>query len=135
MNLDARSVDVGAYALLVGSALGGLLLWPSLPGEMAIHFGTSGQPDNYVAKPVGIVLAPLIGIAAILVTRYAPEWSSRRYHSPEVETVTIGFLAVVVTYVQGFVYVWNLGYRVRPSLVVAPVLIGAGLLVAYAYTR
>lgn len=130
-----RAVDLLAYTLLAGSVLVGLLLWPSLPDQMAIHFGTSGQPDDFVPKSLGIVLAPAIGLGAILLTRYAPEWASRQYRTPEIENLTVGFVAGVVAYLQGFVYAWNLGYQLDPMIVVAPVLLAAGGLVVYAYAR
>lgn len=130
-----RAVDLVAYALLVGSVLVGLVLWPMLPERMAIHFGTGGQPDSYVGTSVGVVLAPAIGLGAILLTRYAPEWASRQYHTPAIEDLTVGFVAGVVAYVQGFLYAWNLGYEANPTLVIAPVLVAAVGLVVYTYAR
>lgn len=133
--MNVRASDLLAYALLGGSVLVGLLLWSALPDQMAVHFGVNDQPDSFVAKPVGIVLAPGVGLAAVLVTRYAPGWATRTYHSPEVERLTVVFVSAVIAYVQGYVYAWNLGYQVPVSLVVVPVLLGAGALVVYTYTR
>lgn len=133
--MNVRASDLLAYALLGGSVLVGLLLWSALPDQMAVHFGGNDQPDNYVAKPLAVVLAPGIGLAAVLVTRYAPDWASRTYHSPEVERLTVVFVSAVIAYVQGYVYAWNLGYQVPASLVVVPVLVGAAALVLYSYTR
>lgn len=130
-----RAVDLVAYALLAGSVLVGLLLWSSLPDPMAIHFGPGGQPDNFVGKPLGVVLAPAIGLGAILLTRHAPEWASRQYRTPEMEDLTVVFVDGVVAYLQGFVYAWNLGFRVDPLVVVAPVLLVAAGLAVYAYAR
>lgn len=134
--MSVRSTDLVAYALLAGSVLAGVLLWPSLPDTMAIHFGVGGQPDSFVSKPLGVVLAPAIGFAGVLVTRYAPDWASRTYRSPAVESATVLFVVAVVAYAQGFVYAWNLGYRVNSTVVVlVPVLLAAGAFVAYTRTR
>jgi uncharacterized membrane protein len=132
--MNARSADLVAYTLLVGAALAGLLLWPALPDSMAIHFGAGGEPDSFVAKPIAMVLTPAIGVVAVLLVRYAPEWASRT-RSPYVETLSVVFVASVIAYVQGFVYAWNLGYRLSMWAVLAPVLLVAAAFVAYTYTR
>jgi uncharacterized membrane protein len=133
--MNVRSTDLVAYALLAGSVLVGLLLWSSLPDSMAIHFGVGGEPDSFVAKPVGVLLAPTIGLGAVVLTRYGPERASRTYGSPYIENVAVVFTATVIAYAQGFVYAWNLGYRPGSLVVLAPVLLAAGAFVAYTYTR
>jgi uncharacterized membrane protein len=132
--MNARAADLAAYALLVGAALAGVPLWPVLPDSMAIHFGAGGEPDSFVAKPIAVVLAPAIGVASVLLVRYAPAWASQA-RTPYVETLTVVFIASVIAYVQGFVYAWNLGYRPSIWIVLAPVLLAAAAFVAYTYTR
>lgn len=133
--MNARSADLAAYALLVGAVLVGVLLWGRLPDRMAVHFGTGGEPDNHLAKPLAVVLAPAVGLAGVLVTRYAPDWLRRGYTAQGVEDLAVVFLGGVIAYTQGFVYAWNLGYRLDPAVVVGPVLVAALLLVAYSYTH
>jgi uncharacterized membrane protein len=130
--MDGRTADAIAYALLAGAVLAGLALWPALPDRMAIHFDAGGTPDNVVTKPLAVVLAPVVGVAAVLVTRYAPTWANTGPASPRVETAAVLFVAGVVASLQGFVYAWNLGYRLDATVVVVPVLAAAALLVGYA---
>jgi uncharacterized membrane protein len=132
--MDARSADLVAYTLLVGAALAGVLSWPALPDSMAIHFGAGGEPDSFIAKPIAVILTPAIGVASVLLVRYAPEWASRT-RSPHVETLSVVFVGSVIAYVQGFVYAWNLGYRPSIWVVLGPVLLAAAAFVAYTYTR
>jgi len=132
--MDARSADLVAHTLLVGAALAGVLLWPALPDSMAIHFGAGGEPDSFIAKPIAVILTPAIGVASVLLVRYAPEWASRT-RSPHVETLSVVFVGSVIAYVQGFVYAWNLGYRPSIWVVLGPVLLAAAAFVAYTYTR
>jgi uncharacterized membrane protein len=132
--MDARSADLVAYTLLVGAALAGVLLWPALPDSMAIHFGAGGEPDSFIAKPIAVILTPAIGVASVLLVRYAPEWASRT-RSPHVETLSVVFVGSVIAYVQGFVYAWNLGYRPSIWVVLGPVLLVAAAFVAYTYRR
>lgn len=134
--MNVRAPDLAAYALLTVSVLAGLVLWPALPDSMAIHFGGSGEPDSFVEKPLAVVLTPGIGLASVLVMRYGPDWMSRTYTSPHIEDVTVVFVAGVIAYAQGFLYAWNLGFRLPPTVFVAvPVFAAALAFAAYSYTR
>lgn len=133
--MNARTADATAYALLAGIALLGVVLWPALPERMAIHFDAGGTPDDRMPKPVAVVLVPATGTLGVLLTRYAPEWLNAGPSSPRVETATVLFVAGVMTYIQAFVYAWNLGYRLDATAVVlVPALVAAAALVGYALT-
>lgn len=133
--MNLRTSDLVAYALLVGSAVVGLVLWPTLPERMAIHFGPGGTPDEVVAKPVAVVLAPAVGVGAVLLTHHGPEWLTRSHQGTRMEAVTVVFVGGVIAYIQLFLYAWNVGVEVSPTLAVAPVLLAAGLLVGYVTIR
>jgi uncharacterized membrane protein len=133
--MNARSADFVAYTLLANAVLAGLLLWGHLPEQMAIHFGAGGEPDTVVAKPVGILVAPLVGLGGLLATRYTPERLRSGTTAPEVENIAVMFLAAIAVYTQGFLYAWNLGYRLDTAVVTAPALIAALAIVAYSYRR
>ena len=42
----------------------GLLLWDKLPEQLAIHFNSAGEPDNWASEPVALLGMPAL-IAAI----------------------------------------------------------------------
>ena len=41
----------------------GLLMWDSLPAEMATHFGENGQPNGWSSKPFAVIGIPLFMLA------------------------------------------------------------------------
>jgi|AntRauMinimDraft_4_1070384.scaffolds.fasta_scaffold00019_52 uncharacterized membrane protein len=127
----SRRVNAVAVGLMAVAALAGLVLWPSLPDQMAIHWSGS-EPDSYVAKPVGVFGLFAVGVATVAFVRLAPDSVKS---SPGGDGPAVLFVGVVVAWVQGIVYAWNLGYRFDVGLAVVPVLVGAGLLVVYATTR
>jgi uncharacterized membrane protein len=100
---------------------------------MAIHFGASGTPDNFVDKPLGVLLAPAIGVAALVFVRVAARVDPTA--DQRVLDVSVLFLGATIAFVQSFVLAWNLGVRVSPAVVVGPVLLGAGVLTVYAFYR
>lgn len=134
MNVPRRRADLLAYAAIGLAVLGGLLLWPRLPAEMTIHFDASSTPDDFVAKPLGVLLSPTIGAAAILLVRRGGELGSGPTH-PAVEDAAVGFVGVVVAYVNGLVLAWNVGFRFDVTVSVLPVVGLAVVLVVYAAWR
>jgi len=134
MNVPRRRADLLAYAAIGLTVLGGLVLWPWLPAEMAIHFDASSTPDDFVAKPVGLLLTPTIGVAAIILVRRGGDLGGGPTH-PAVEDAAVGFVGVVVGYVHALVLAWNVGLRFDVTLSVVPVLGLAVALVAYAMWR
>ncbi|WP_254839379.1 DUF1648 domain-containing protein [Natronomonas marina] len=130
MALDSRWPDVLAAGLLAASALAGLALWPRLPAEMAIHFDSGGDPDDFVARPLGVALAPALGVAGIAIARL----SARADPSTDARVLgaAVLFVGAVVAYVQALVLAYNLGYAVPFSLGLTPVLVAAALLTVYA---
>jgi uncharacterized membrane protein len=119
-------------AFVVAAALLGVILWPQLPSEMAIHFDASSTPDNYVSKPVGVFLTPAIGLGAILFVR-AKMAVDNVQANPVSTRFSMLFTGIVIAYVQVLVLVWNLGYTFDMTTAVVPVLLGAGAFVWYQY--
>jgi uncharacterized membrane protein len=134
MALPLNRADAVAYAAIGLAVLGGVVLWPRLPAEMAIHFDASSTPDSFVSKPVGVLLGPTIGVAAILLVRRGGELGGGPTH-PAVEDAAVGFLGVVVAYVQGLVLAWNVGLRFDVTVSVLPVVGLAVALLVYAMYR
>lgn len=128
-----RTADLVGVALLVAAALAGVALWPRLPAEMAIHFDASGTPDNYASKPVGVFLTPVLGVVAVALMR----GTKRIDPSADERTLSVAvvYLAGVIAYVQGLVLAFNLGYAFSMTAALAPVFVGAAVLVAYALAR
>lgn len=129
--MNARQYDALSVALLVGSAVVGLLLLPSLPGRFAVHFG-GGEPDSFVSPLVGVLLLPAIGLGAVLFARGVSSVAGSEDVPPAFGLLLSAFLA----YVQGVVLAWNLGYPVDVGLAVLPgvlVLLVAGLAIDRLY--
>lgn len=124
-----RRVDLAAVGLMAAVTAAGLLAWPDLPSRVAIHW-SGGSPDTYVSKPVGILGLFAFGVGVVAFVRLAP---SRLTNTPGGPGLSILFVGVVFAWAQATVLLWNLGYRFDVGLATVPILVLAGLLVAYAY--
>lgn len=125
--MDRRSPEGLLNGVLIGVTTAiGLVLWPSLPPEVAIHFSAAGTPDGYVPRAVGVVLVP-----AVMVVTYAVIEAAVRYDPPDddrVATVTTVATMGLLAALHVLVLAWNLGYAVPFELVTLGVLAwGIGL--------
>lgn len=119
--LCVDTADLIAGVPLLASLVAGILAWPELPGEMAVHF-QAGNPDWFVAKPLGVSLVPAIGFATIAFVRtQIPDGLTR--------LLNVGFVGLTLSIGQGYVLAWNLGYELTPLVVLVPALGGGALLV------
>ena len=127
-----RRFDLLAVSLMAIPAVAALLVWDSLPAEMAIHWNASGNPDNAAAKPLATFGLPAFGVATVAFVRLVPDSATS---TPGGETASILFLGVVFVWVETLVLVWNLGYRFNVALATLPVVVLAAGLVWYALRR
>ncbi|AEM58313.1 hypothetical protein HISP_13870 [Haloarcula hispanica N601] len=122
--------DIASGAIIALTALAGVAVWSRLPAEVAIHFSASGTPDNYVSKPVGVVLMPALMLATLIVLKLA-----FRYDPPDVPrvaaTITVATMAFM-SGIHGLVLAWNLGYSVPFDIVLVGSLVWTVVMVAYA---
>ncbi len=128
-----RTVAVVTLGLVVGSTAVGLLVWPRLPAEMAIHFSATGTPDNYVSKPIAVFLLPaiMLGTLAFLAGAFRVDPPD----DPNVASVTTLSTMGLLTAVHILVLAWNLGYPVPFDLVTLGILLWAAVLVGYVVIR
>lgn len=113
--------DALATGLIALATLAGVLAWPQLPEQVAIHFTAGGTPDSYVSKQTGVLLLPALMVVTYAVVRgafFVDEPADPRT-ATATTVATLGLLAAL----QLFVVAWNLGYRL-PSGVL---LLGIGL--------
>ncbi|WP_042663795.1 DUF1648 domain-containing protein [Haloferax sp. ATB1] len=110
-------------AILALSAVAGVVLLPALPSSVAIHFGIGDDPDSFVAAPLGVLLIPVIGVGALLVTRFVGAAGS----GTSVPSVFDSILATFLAYVQALVLAYNLGARFDMLVAVLPSVVTFGV--------
>ncbi|GGC58526.1 DUF1648 domain-containing protein [Haloferax sulfurifontis] len=120
--MRAPRLTLVGVAILALSAVAGVVLLPVLPSSVAIHFG-GGDPDSFVAAPLGVLLVPTIGIGALLVTRFAGATAIGNSVPPVFDSVLATFLA----YVQALVLAYNLGARFDMLVAVVPAVVTFGV--------
>ncbi|WP_049917727.1 DUF1648 domain-containing protein [Haloferax denitrificans] len=121
--MRAPRLTLVGVAILALSAVAGVAALPVLPSSVAIHFGVGGDPDSFVAAPLGVLLVPVTGLGALLVTRFARAAGRGASVPPAFDSVLATFLA----YVQALVLAYNLGARFDMLVAVVPAVVTFGV--------
>jgi hypothetical protein len=116
-----RRADRIAFAC-VGLALAiGLAALPALPARFAVHVDAAGRPDTLLAAPVGVLVLPAVGAAAVVLSRLG-----RGGRSAVAADAAVALVGATVAYLQVVLVAVNLGVPFDPRLAVVPVLVAAG---------
>jgi len=131
--LSRRQVSVLTACLIAVPVAAGVAVWSRLPAEMAIHFSATGTPDNYVPKPVGVFLVPVVMLFTLAVIRAA--FRADPPDDSQIEPVVTVSSIALLSAVQLLVLAWNLGYSVPFDLVLVAVVLWSIGLVGYVTVR
>ena len=94
----------------------GIILWNSLPEQVAIHWGADGTADGFGSKAVAVFLMPVLILAmhwlCVLVTCLDP---GNKRQNEKVFGIVLWLLPVLSVIMNGLVYVNALGLDVSVS--------------------
>lgn len=113
--MQSRRQLLAEAAVVAATALLGVAFLEQLPAEVAIHFGSEGQPDDFVSRPVALALLPAMQAGMIALFAVLPRLDplgenvaafGRAYDA--FALVLLGYLG----YVHALVVLWNVGTQV-----------------------
>ncbi|MDY6778127.1 MAG: SdpI family protein [Candidatus Nanohaloarchaea archaeon] len=99
-----------------------------LEGQIAIHFDVSGQPDAFMHVVPGLLVLPLVTALALLFFHYLPRIDplGDNYESfSDLFSLLKVLITGIMTYIQGLIVLWNMGYTYDPVLMLVPVIVSA----------
>ena len=119
-------IEVVQWVLIGAMFVLAVVLWPSAPDRIPVHWGPSGEPDRYGGKVEGLLVLPLLTLGVYLLMLLLPKVDPGRdnYAAFGGAYATIRLSTVVfMALLYGLVILWVAG--IRPDFaVVIPVLIG-----------
>ncbi len=114
--------------LIVAILIGGLLIAPALPENMATHWNIDGKADGYSPRLTGILMLPLLALGIYLMMLVLPVIDPRRENYPNFLKVYRVLRSVLVLFMLGLHLLtigYNLGYPIQIDRIV---LLGLGIL-------
>ena len=106
------------------------IAWPEAPERIPIHWGFTGEPDNYTGK-IGLFYLPLIMLGVYVLLLFLPRIDPRRASYEKFKgSYTVIRMALVITFfcIQIFTVLWVFDVIVNMNVAV-PIIIGILLMV------
>jgi uncharacterized membrane protein len=126
VNTDRR-VEIALLALIGLMFAAALIVWPSAPAQIPVHWNASGDIDRYGGKVEGLLLLPALALGIYLLMRYLPRIDPGRANYARFSGAYTAIRAGVVFLmagIYGMVIAWVLKVPVDVSRA-GPVAVGA----------
>ena len=120
-------IELALVALIALMFAAALLVWPSAPSEIPVHWNASGDVDRYGGKFEGLLLLPLMALGIYLLMRYLPNIDPGRVNYARfggAYTAIRAGVLLLMAGIYGMVIAWVLEAPVDMSRAV-PVGVGA----------
>lgn len=91
-----------------------IVAYAHLPERMVVHFNSAENPDNWMSKPLGAFLLPIIMLFTSFVITFSVKFEKNENKRRRTEAV-IGSITAIVSMlllaVHAFIIAYNLGYE------------------------
>jgi len=103
----------------------GIYLYPQMPEEMASHWNTQGEVDDYLSKFWGLFLMPVISIGLFLLFTLIPKVDPLKENIKKFRKYFDAFIILIIVFLF-YIYLlsifWNLGFRFNMGRLMLPAL-------------
>jgi uncharacterized membrane protein len=121
-----RKTELFILIAVIISFVIGIYLYPQMPEQMASHWNSQGNVDDYMSRFWGVFLMPFVFVGLALLFIAIPKIDPlknnikkfRKYYDG---FIILFFIFMLLVYVQTIL--WNLGTEISPNLAF-PILIG-----------
>jgi uncharacterized membrane protein len=125
MKINWRSEIVPIILITAGFFLA-IAAWPQAPDKIPIHWGLTGEPDNYAGKSLGLFLAPLVALGLYGLFFILPRIDPRQENYERFWNKYLIIRALIITIlaaIQLVIFLWAIGTEVNINIAV-PMIVG-----------
>jgi len=100
----------------LAAALTSIIVFKDLPEHMVMHFNSAGSPDNWIAKPFGAFMLPLLTLLIPLTIFLSVKLEKNDGKRRRVEALNgpiAAMLSVMLLAIHCFTIAINLGYEIH----------------------
>ncbi len=107
-----KSIIVTCIVCLLPILLG-VVLWDSLPGNMAVHFDIHNKPDNFSSKAFVVFGLPLLMVCLQIFCCIINDINAKKHgERVKFERATKWIIPVMTIVLQAITFGYNLGYNI-----------------------
>jgi uncharacterized membrane protein len=108
-------------ALIAAMFVLGAVAWPQAPDRIPIHWGISGEPDNYAGKVFGLFGGPLISLGIYVLLFILPRVDPRRKNYELFWGKYLIIRTIIITVLAGIqvvAFLWAIGIEINMNIAV-----------------
>ncbi|MFH1506633.1 MAG: DUF1648 domain-containing protein [archaeon] len=118
-------------AIIVISFIIGIYYYPQFPEEVASHWNTQGEVDDYMPKFWGLFLMPIISVGLFILFLWLPNADPYKENYKSFQNYFDGFIVILVAflfYIYLLTIAWTLGFTANIGQLLTPAF---GVLIYY----
>lgn len=130
---NQKTILLGIVAILF---VIGIILYPSMPEQMASHWNENGEVNGYMSKFWGVFFTPFISLGLVILFLLIPKIDPLKSNIEKFRKYYDKFIVLILlflVYVYLLIIFWNLGYRFNMTtmifLMIAPLFYYSGILI------
>ena len=120
MKLSWRT-EILPVACIIMMFILAIIAWPNAPESIPIHWGLSGEPDNYAGKLFGLLGAPLIALGIYILFLILPRMDPKRENYQRFWNRYLflrNLVIVMFACIKVIVFLWIMGMEIKMNIAV-----------------
>ncbi|WP_409178978.1 SdpI family protein [Brevibacillus fortis] len=97
----------------------GVICYPSMPDQMAIHWGPNGEPNGFAPKLVGVSFIPVVMLFIFVAVRSQKQYYQKFQSSHD---TILNTLMIVLLVIHGVIIAYGYGYMLNIGIFVTLIL-------------
>lgn len=126
-----RKATAAITGLVLLSFILSIYFYPQVPEQMATHWNSQGEVNDYMSKLWGLFFMPLVITGLVIMFLVIPKIDPRKENISKFRKYYDGFIVILIlfmTTVHLQILLWNTGIQINPNAVIP---LGIGLLFYY----
>jgi uncharacterized membrane protein len=123
-----RKVTLAVIGLVFLSFILSIYFYPQVPEQMATHWNSQGEVDDYMSKLWGLFFIPLVITGLVIKYHGIPRIDSKKENIAKFRNKYEGFILILILFLVAVhlqILLWNTGIKISPNAVLP---LGIGLL-------
>lgn len=120
-----RKSEVIIIFIALVSLIFAAYLYPQMPEQLASHWNSAGEVDDYMSKFWGLFLLPIVLFAMAIIFIIIPRIDPLKKNIQKFRQYFDGFIVLIslfLVYIYGLTVAWNLGLTFDMTMMMVPAL-------------
>jgi uncharacterized membrane protein len=136
--MSTKKSFIVVFAIIALSIAVGIYIYPSLPAQIASHWGSDGQVNGYMGKFWGIFLLPVIMVFLTALLYWLPSIDPKKKNVASFRKIYNGVIVGIIAflfYIYALTILWNTGHAFDMNIAISIPIAGLWYLLGVALPK